>query len=72
LNLITVATIEEFRPQLNNAIGIVQTNWFAILMPWVIFFIGVGTAGFFSPSGTDNQPIRTHDLFDVEEELSGV
>ena len=72
LNLVTVATIEEFRPQLNSAFGEVLANWVTIIVPWVIFFIGWIAAGLLSPSGTDNQPIRTHDPFDVEQELSGV
>ncbi len=58
-NLVVVATVEEFRPQLVEAIGHTGATWTAITGPWVLFFVGWITAGILTPSGTDNRPIRT-------------
>ena len=71
VNLVTVATIEEFRPQLVAALGAAAAGWVAIVAPWVVFFVGWIAAGLLTPSGTDNRPVRTHDPFDIEHELSG-
>ena len=58
-NLVVVATVEEFRPQLVEAIGHTGATWTTITGPWVLFFVGWITAGILTPSGTDNRPIRT-------------
>jgi len=68
-NLVTVATIEEFRPQLAEAFGADTAGWIALLAPWGVFFAGWIAAGLLTPSGTDNTPIRTHGPLDVEHEL---
>ena len=68
-NLVTVATIEEFRPQLVEAVGAGPAGWIALLVPWGVFFAGWIAAGLFTPSGTDNTPIRTHGPLDIEHEL---
>ena len=65
-NLVTVATIEEFRPQLVEAVGAGPAGWIALLVPWGVFFAGWIAAGLFTPSGTDNTPIRTHGPLDIE------
>ena len=64
-NLVTVATIEEFRPQLVEAVGAGPAGWIALLVPWGVFFAGWIAAGLFTPSGTDNTPIRTHGPLDI-------
>jgi NADH-quinone oxidoreductase subunit H len=69
VNLVTVATIEEFRPQLIEALGAGTGGWVAGLIPWGVFFAGWIAAGMLTPSGTDNTPIRTHGPLDVEHEL---
>ena len=68
-NLVTVATIEEFRPQLVEAVGAGPAGWIALLVPWGVFFAGWIAAGLFTPSGTDNTPISTHGPLDIEHEL---
>jgi NADH-quinone oxidoreductase subunit H len=68
-NLVTVATIEEFRPQLVERLGTGPANAVAIAAPWAVFFLGWIAAGLLTPSGTDNTPIRTHSLLDAEREL---
>ena len=68
-NLVTVATIEEFRPQLSEAVGPATAGWIALLIPWCVFFVGWITAGLLTPSGTDNTPIRTYGPLDVEHDL---
>ena len=68
-NLVTVATIEEFRPQLSEAVGPATAGWIALLIPWGVFFVGWITAGLLTPSGTDNTPIRTYGPLDVEHDL---
>ena len=68
-NLVTVATIEEFRPQLSEAVGPATAGWIALLIPWGVFFVGWITAGLLTPSGTDNTPIRTYGPLDVEHYL---
>ena len=68
-NLVTVATIEEFRPQLVEAVGAGPAGWIALLVPCGVFFAGWIAAGLFTPSGTDNTPIRTHGPLDIEHEL---
>jgi NADH-quinone oxidoreductase subunit H len=68
-NLVTVATIEEFRPQLVERLGAGPAGMIAIAAPWAVFFLGWIAAGLLTPSGTDNRPIRTHSLLDAEREL---
>ena len=58
-NLVAVATVEEFRPQLVEAIGQTWATLAAIAGPWALFFVSLITAGMLTPSGTDNRPIRT-------------
>ena len=58
-NLVAVATVEEFRPQLVEAIGQTWATLAAIAGPWALFFVSLITAGMIAPSGTDNRPIRT-------------
>jgi NADH-quinone oxidoreductase subunit H len=70
-NLVTVAAIEEFRPSLVSALGAGWANVAAVAIPWVVFLLGWIAAGMLTPSGTDNRPIRAHDPFDIEHELSG-
>ncbi len=69
-NLVTVATIEEFRPQLVAALGDGMGRTVALVAPWVVFFVGWIAAGLLTPSGTDNTPILTHGPLDVEHELA--
>jgi NADH-quinone oxidoreductase subunit H len=69
VNLVTVAAIEEFRPQLVAAVGEGAAKTAAIAIPWVVFFVGWIAAGMLTPSGTDNTPIRTHGPLDIEHEL---
>jgi NADH-quinone oxidoreductase subunit H len=68
-NLVTVATIEEFRPQLVERLGAGPAGMIAITAPWAVFFLGWIAAGLLTPSGTDNRPIRTHSMLDAEREL---
>jgi len=68
-NLVTVATVQEFRPQLVAALGADAAGWVAVMIPWGVFFAGWIAAGLLTPSGTDNRPIRTHGPLDVEHEL---
>ena len=68
-NLVTVAAVEEFRPQLVAALGAGWATWAAIAAPWGVFLIGWITAGLLSPSGTDNTPILTHGPLDIEHDL---
>jgi len=58
-NLVAVATVEEFRPQLVEAIGQTWATLAAVAGPWALFFVSLITAGMLTPSGTDNRPIRT-------------
>ena len=67
--LVTVAAVEEFRPQLVAALGAGWATWAAIAAPWGVFLVGWITAGMLSPSGTDNTPIRTHGPLDIEHDL---
>ena len=69
VNLVTVATIEEFRPQLVTAVGAGTAGWVAALVPWGVFFLSWIASGLLTPSGTDNTPIRTHGPLDIEHEL---
>jgi NADH-quinone oxidoreductase subunit H len=69
VNLVTVATIEEFRPQLVAALGAGTAGWVAAIVPWGVFFLGWIASGLLTPSGTDNTPIRTHGPLDIEHEL---
>ncbi len=69
-NLVTVATIEEFRPQLVAALGDGMGRTVALVAPWVVFFVGWIAAGLLTPSGTDNTPILTHGPLDVEHDLA--
>jgi NADH-quinone oxidoreductase subunit H len=57
-NLVIVAIVEEFRPQLVSAFGESTAGWLALLLPWAVFLVGWITAGILTPSGTDNRPIR--------------
>jgi hypothetical protein len=69
VNLVAVAAVEEFRPQLVAALGPGIAKAAAIAIPWVVFFLGWIAAGLLTPSGTDNTPIRTRGPLDVEHEL---
>ena len=68
-NLVTVATIEEFRPQLIERFGAGPAGVIALVAPWAVFFLGWIAAGVLTPSGTDNTPIRTHTMLDAERSL---
>jgi len=68
-NLVTVAALEEFRPQLVTALGEGWAKWAAIAAPWAVFLVGWITAGILTPSGTDNRPILTHGPLDIEHDL---
>ena len=68
-NLVTVATIEEFRPQLIERFGAGPAGVIALAAPWAVFFLGWIAAGLLTPSGTDNTPIRTHTMLDAERSL---
>ena len=68
-NLVTVAAVEEFRPQLSAALGESWAQAAAIGLPWGVFFIGWIAAGMLTPSGTDNTPIRTPGPLDAEHVL---
>jgi NADH-quinone oxidoreductase subunit H len=68
-NLVTVATIEEFRPQLIERFGSGPAGVIALAAPWAVFFLGWIAAGVLTPSGTDNTPIRTHTMLDAERSL---
>ena len=70
-NLVTVATLEEFRPQLIERLGAGPAGAIALAAPWAVFFLGWITAGLLTPSGTDNTPIRTHTMLDAERSLRG-
>ena len=70
-NLVTVATLEEFRPQLIEKLGAGPAGAIALAAPWAVFFLGWITAGVLTPSGTDNTPIRTHTMLDAERSLRG-
>ena len=70
-NLVTVATLEEFRPQLIERLGAGPAGAIALAAPWAVFFVGWITAGLLTPSGTDNTPIRTHTMLDAERSLRG-
>jgi len=69
LNLVVVATIEEFRPRLEASLGSGLTTGLAIGLPWLVFFGGWIAAGILTPSGTDNRPIRTAGPFDTEHDI---
>jgi len=69
LNLVVVATIEEFRPALQSALGNSLTTGVTVGAPWIIFIGGLICAGLLTPSSTDNRPIRTRDSFDQERHL---
>ncbi|MFM7107849.1 MAG: NADH-quinone oxidoreductase subunit H, partial [Planctomycetaceae bacterium] len=68
-NLVTVATVEEFRPQFVAALGEDSATWAAIAVPWAVFVLGWLAAGLLTPSGTDNRPVVAHGPLDVEHEL---
>jgi NADH-quinone oxidoreductase subunit H len=68
-NLVTVAAVEEFRPQLVAALGEGWAKWAAIAAPWAVFLVGWIAAGILTPSGTDNRPILTHGPLDIEHDL---
>jgi NADH-quinone oxidoreductase subunit H len=68
-NLVTVAAVEEFRPQLVAALGEGWAKAAALGLPWAVFFIGWITAGMLTPSGTDNTPIRARGPLDIEHEM---
>ena len=69
-NLVTVAAVEEFRPQLVAALGPSAATAVAIAAPWGVFFLGWIAAGLLTPSGTDNTPIRTPGPLDAEHVLA--
>ena len=69
VNLVAVAAVEEFRPQLVAALGPGIAKAAAIAIPWVVFFLGWIAAGLLTPSGSDNRPILTHGPLDVEHDL---
>ena len=69
LNLVVVATIEEFRLTLQSALGNSLTAGITVGVPWIIFFGGLICAGLLTPSRADNRPIRTRDYFDQERHL---
>jgi len=68
-NLVTVAAVEEFRPQLVTALGEGGAKAAAIAVPWAVFFLGWIAAGLLTPSGTDNTPLRTPGPLDAEHVL---
>ena len=73
-NLVIVAIVEEFRPQMTAAWGSSAAGWIALLLPWGVFLVGWITAGVLTPSGTDNRPIRpevaeSDGLFSAEHAL---
>jgi NADH-quinone oxidoreductase subunit H len=68
-NLVPVAAVEEFRPQLVTALGEGWAKTAAIAVPWAVFFLGWIAAGMLTPSGTDNTPIRTPGPLDAEHVL---
>jgi NADH-quinone oxidoreductase subunit H len=70
VNLVTVATVEEFRPQLEAALGTGWARTAALAIPWAVFFLGWIAAGILTPSGTDNRPIRTAGPLDPEHDLA--
>ena len=70
VNLVTVAAVEEFRPQLVAALGPGFAGAVAIALPWIACLVGWLVAGVFTPSGTDNTPILTHDPLDIEREMA--
>lgn len=57
-NLVIVAIVEEFRPQMVASFGESTGGWLALLLPWGVFLLGWIAAGILTPSGTDNRPIR--------------
>jgi acetylornithine deacetylase/succinyl-diaminopimelate desuccinylase-like protein len=65
-----VATVEEVRPQLVTALGPGFAGALAIALPWIACLAGWLVAGVFTPSGTDNTPILTHDPLDIEREMA--
>lgn len=69
LNLVVVATIEEFRPRLEASVGAGLTTGLSLGLPWLIFFGGWIAAGVLTPSGTDNRPIRGAGPFDSERDI---
>ena len=69
-NLVTVAAVEEFRPQLVAALGAgLGEGGGDRACPGRVFFVGWIAAGMLTPSGTDNTPIRTHGPLDAEHVL---
>ena len=68
-NLVTVAAVEEFRPQLVERLGAGPAQLVALAAPWAVFVLGWVAAGLLTPSGTDNTPIRTHGVLDAERSL---
>jgi NADH-quinone oxidoreductase subunit H len=68
-NLVIVATVEEFRPQLVASFGEGTAGAVAIAAPWMVFVLGWLAAGLLTPSGTDNTPIRTPGPLDAEHSL---
>jgi NADH-quinone oxidoreductase subunit H len=63
-NLVIVAIVEEFRPQMTAAWGASITGWVAVGLPWAVFLAGWIIAGVLTPSGTDNRPVRPGRLQD--------
>jgi NADH-quinone oxidoreductase subunit H len=69
VNLVAVAAVEEFRPQITAAVGAGWAPTVTLALPWGVFVLGWLAAGLLTPSGTDNAPIRTHGPLDIEHEL---
>lgn len=68
-NLVVIATIEEFRPQLTGSLGEPFVYIVTLGVPWATFFLCWITAGLLSSSRPDNRPILTAGPFDIEQEL---
>ena len=68
-NLVTVATVEEFRPALVGLLGPTVAQVAALAAPWAVFLLGWVAAGLLTPSGTDNRPIRAAGPLDAEHDL---
>ena len=69
LNLVVVATIEEFRPALESTLGTGLTTPLTIGGAWLVFFGGWVCAGLLTPSATDNRPIHTRSPFTEKQGL---
>jgi len=68
-NLVVIATVEEFRPQLTGSLGEPFVSLVTLGAPWATFFLCWITAGLLSSSKPDNRPILTAGPLDIEQEL---